>query len=69
MNKLARVVVEEPNSDSVQDRDAGNVEQYLKKKIEAEIRMKLINLPEKYYTLGRNEKSAGLLTRYETSTE
>ena len=41
MNKLARVVVEEPNSDSVQDRDAGNVEQYLKKKIEAEIRMKL----------------------------
>ena len=41
MNKLARVVVEEPNSDSVQDRDAGNVEQYLKKKIEAEIRIKL----------------------------
>ena len=41
MNKLARVVVEEPNSESVQDRDAGNVEQYLKKKVEAEIRMKL----------------------------
>ena len=41
MNKLARVVIEEPNSDSVQDRDAGNVEQYLKKKVEAEIRMKL----------------------------
>ena len=41
MNKLARVVVEEPNSASVQDRDVGKVEQYLKKKIEAEIRMKL----------------------------
>ena len=41
MNKLAQVVVEELNMDSLQEREIKNVQQYQKKKMEAEIRMKL----------------------------
>ena len=41
MNKLAQVVVEELNTDSLQEREIKNVQQYQKKKMEAGIRMKL----------------------------
>ena len=41
MNKLAQVVVEELNTDSLQEREIKNVQQYQKKKKEAGIRMKL----------------------------
>ena len=41
MNKLAQVVVEELNTDSLQEPEIKNVQQYRKKKMEAEIRMKL----------------------------
>ena len=41
MNKLAQVVVEEPNMDSLQEPEIKNAQQYQKKKMEAEIRMKL----------------------------
>ena len=41
MNKLAQVVVEELNTDSLQEREIKNVQQYQKKKMEAEITMKL----------------------------
>ena len=41
MNKLAQVVVEALNPDSLQEREIKNVQQYQKKKMEAGIRMKL----------------------------
>ena len=41
MNKLAQVVVEELNTDSLQEREIKNVQQYQKKKMEAGIRMNL----------------------------
>ena len=41
MSKLAQVVVEELNTDSLQEREIKNVQQYQKKKMEAGIRMKL----------------------------
>ena len=41
MNKLAQVVVEEPNMDSLLEPEIKNAQQYQKKKMEAEITMKL----------------------------
>jgi hypothetical protein len=41
MDKLAQVVVEELNTDSLQEGEIKNVQQYQKKKMEAGIRMKL----------------------------
>ena len=41
MNKLAQVVVEEPIMDSLQEPEIKNAQQYQKKKMEAEITMKL----------------------------
>ena len=60
MNKLAQVVVEELNTDSLQEREIKNVQQYQKKKMEAGIRMKLDQFAKELSEVKKQREGSGL---------